>query len=424
MKSALLIVIYLCFWMFSNILYAQPNYYLIYDKDLSQTVGAENLITIHKAFYTFQDKYLPPTIIEEPKGWNRKQLFKDNWLVFTTNFLYRTSKTMLIDLPISSFLSTTQHEVFGHGARFREFGANNNGYQINFPLPYGKGGGWAYAYGGGPPTSIDENMAVFFSGSESNSVMADIMRSKWVIGDSIHYRESMLYNESLHNLTMYIFGVRWNWIDITPGNDIKNYVDSINHKYSNISGKKYSINDLAWHTAVNFLDPFQFFAIFSYSNYISFGYKKIELPMISFWGIKYLPSFNLALTPFGTEFYFNNFIKHNEQTYKIYCRYGDPKFETFWGAGATVHNIIVVDYLTVNASMDFWKQPSLELQDGNDTFRRSTSGMGYRLQTEIELSIPKSNLGLVCHLGYKSDGYLLGENLSKSANFRLGLFLK
>ena len=286
MKTQLFIVNLLIFFVIlSGRLNAQTNYYLMYDKGLSQKVGAENLLTIHKAFYSFQEEFLPPRIIE------------DNWLHSPANSLYRLAKSYLIDMTIDDFVRVAQHEVFGHGARYREYKATNNSYQINLPFPYGKGGGWAYAYGGGPPTSIDENVAVDFSGSESNTVMADIRRAKWAMGDSIHYRDFYLYFVSVHDLTNYIFAVRWNLSDdegFKSSNDIKNYIDSINYKYYDKTGKKYSVNDMAWHTAINYLDPFQFIALFSYLRYIFDGNQKMKMPMFSIWDAKYLPAFKIG----------------------------------------------------------------------------------------------------------------------------------
>lgn len=35
--------------------------------------------------------------------------------------------------------------MFGHGARYREFGHKNLVYEVSLPIPYGSGGGWAAA---------------------------------------------------------------------------------------------------------------------------------------------------------------------------------------------------------------------------------------------------------------------------------------
>ena len=135
--------------------------------------------------------------------------------------------------------------------------------------------------------------------------------------------------------------------------------------------------------------------------------------MIKIGNVKYLPSVNLALTPFGSEFYLNNYFKCNHHTFKIYARYGDPKFENFWGAGASALNLFQNKCLYLNASSDMWSQPSLTLQSGNYSSRVTGKGFGGCVSATIGIKILNNKFNIVAQTGYKTDGFLQGENLSK-----------
>ena len=71
------------------------------------------------------DRYLKPRWFEEDKK-SRKAI----------GIFYRLSKTVLLDNVIDHLAILTQHEVFGHGSRYREFGYKNNSYSLSLFPPY------------------------------------------------------------------------------------------------------------------------------------------------------------------------------------------------------------------------------------------------------------------------------------------------
>ena len=215
---------------------AQSNYNLIYDNHFSSGVGAENLLTIHKAFYSFEDKYLTPEIFNGDKK-SGKYL----------NIIYRASKN-IIDYPTQVFLKLVQHEVFGHGARFSELGYDGISYNLNLTPPFGSGTGYTSSWTSPKhTTSIDENLSIDVAGVEACTILSDALRTKWVMDDSTNYNDFFLYFRAHHNITEYINKTFY----YNKTGDIDVYINwDINWKYH--FKNQYSINDLEKYSFINF----------------------------------------------------------------------------------------------------------------------------------------------------------------------------
>ncbi len=110
----------------SSVLSAQALNVLLYDKEYSMSVGAENVLTLHKLSVELEHKILRPKLFEE-----------NTRLRKTAGISYRIAKTFLIDHAIDHWTLMLQHEVFGHGSRYRELGFEDNSYEFNALWPYG-----------------------------------------------------------------------------------------------------------------------------------------------------------------------------------------------------------------------------------------------------------------------------------------------
>ena len=111
----------------------QPKTFL-FDKNFSCISSSYNIISLHQFLVYQQNKLLKPKLFHE-RSLPRK----------TFGILYRISKGILIDMLIDEYLMLVQHEVFGHGDKFREFNLINHTYEMNPFWPYGGGNGWAWA---------------------------------------------------------------------------------------------------------------------------------------------------------------------------------------------------------------------------------------------------------------------------------------
>jgi hypothetical protein len=240
---------------------------------------------------------------------------------------------------------------------------------------------------------------------------------------SINYRESILYLYTANDLSAYILRTKYD-LRGKSGNDILNYLRVINTSegYLLEDDYKLTLNDLARHAWINLLNPFQYFSLYAYfKTYLWAGDESWPIPMIKLWGIKYLPSFHLGLTPFGPEFYFENFMVKSDRIINLYFRYGDPTFHQFWGLGATIINLVKSRRFSINARLDIWDQPSFFL--GGEQITETRGGLGGAIQGTFyyRISKDKSLLHLTAQVGYKTSGFLEGEQLADGPSFRVGI---
>ena len=96
---------------YARVTVAQVHHQLVWDRHFSSPVAAENLQTLHWGLYAVQDRVLKPR-------WDAEKTTSRKLLGLT----YRLGKGILLDYPVDFMLALVQHEVFGHGARAREFG--------------------------------------------------------------------------------------------------------------------------------------------------------------------------------------------------------------------------------------------------------------------------------------------------------------
>lgn len=82
-----------------------------------------------------------------------------------------------------------QHEVFGHGARVREFGGEAS-YELHLFPPYGSGAGlttWNFE------GSLDQGTAVNIAGIEAEELLAEDVRLRSLSDGILNYRDAYIY---------------------------------------------------------------------------------------------------------------------------------------------------------------------------------------------------------------------------------------
>ncbi len=105
-------------------LYCQNEKTLLFDLHSSAIANGENLHSIHQLFTDFEQKHI------KDKYWK-----EDDFIGKGSAIYIRLLKGSITNILDNIFL-ITQHEVFGHGFRFREYGFRNNSYNIR-PLSGG-----------------------------------------------------------------------------------------------------------------------------------------------------------------------------------------------------------------------------------------------------------------------------------------------
>jgi hypothetical protein len=383
------------------------------DKTFSAITGAENFLTIDRVAYSFENKLLLSTWFNENSVAGK-----------TIGISYRLGKTIILDAVFDEYIALLQHEVYGHGARAREYGLNDITYALNLSYPYGSGTGWtSFQYPPGRPFSPDQDLLFTTGGVEANTLLSKHLVLNWLQRGAINYRETLLYTRSSNDLTQYLWRTKWGIHDV-EGNDMLAYEAEINQREGHFdpSDYKLTLNDLAKQVLVIGLDPFQYFSLYTYfKTYLYLAEENFEFPMIDLGHFKYLPSFRLGLTPFGSEVCFNNYFVHSAKVTELYLRYGVPTFHRSWGIGLHATNIIEYDPFTFDIGADVWNQPVVSSYDYDIT--ESKGGLGGAMSCTVYLRLAETfaTVRLMGEFETKTMGYLPGEALSDALVLRAGL---
>lgn len=345
---------------------------------------------------------------------------------------WRVTELYLGWLPINYLATVAQHEVFGHGYRIRDINRGRvkvSGYQFHTPPPYGDGGA-ATSYRIGNSLTTTEETSISMAGVESTAILALLTKFKWLEANRIDPRASVLYLLCQHDLNLYIGSLKILDED-EEGHDIKMYIRSLNYTYTNnfLSGAR--LRSLSW---INLGDPFTFYAIFSWFHYVSSG-KETRIPMIPIFNWGYLPNIRLGLTPFGPEFFIENYLLKGKNPVYFYLKGGRHSQNRYGGIGFYVPRLWDLHKWIIGLRFDCWRQPKLLLQPGSLLFPdinfkenpdKNDPIYPYSEQHAMHFGYSgsmifgyRSRNGFEAELGYKSQGFLPGYALRSSPTVRL-----
>ncbi len=400
--------------LFPHLLSAQDRYFLIWDDNASSFASAENLLTVHRMAYEFEDTLIRRSYWKEDTRGKKM-----------AGMGYRLAKSVLLDVQVDLLIHFWQRLVFGHGFRYREFGLENNAYTIELFPPYGGADGIAVRGNipGKREFGIHEEAVINMGAMSSASMMATTLRDKWLLRGDIHYRETLLFLSTHHDYTAYILSNQL-FAPNEIGNFVLTYLEGINGRYGFDTEETYqlTLNDLSSRVSVNFLNIYQFFAIYAYlKTYLYDGQDTAPLPMLQVGAYQWLPSIRFGLTPFGSEYFIENHVVREGDLYELSLRLGDGKLDRFWGLGARWRHPLG-PRLSLEPRIDIWDQPSLSL--GGDIVRDTDGGFGGRFLGAVDYQFGEAvPLGLHAQVGFKTAGFIPGEQLDEGLIVRVGLMM-
>jgi len=404
------------FLLFANFVFAEPDYQLIGDIDMSPYAGGEDLISVQHYLKEGEDWVLkrPPT----EKSWGRG--------------VGRFFELIAWDI-VNTYLMVTQHEIFGHGYRIRDLGrhyAKVSGYEFNWD-------GAVTKFHISENLTIPQMTTITIGGVEATAILANRLRFKFLENGRIDGRDSALYLQSEQDLTHYIYSMK-NILEPSPGgHDISSYLFYLNSTYP----KGYLTKDRLQILAVlNVLDPFTFYAYYAWGKFIVDG-KPMHIPMIRIKDYKYLPSARLGLTPFGPEYFLENFLVKDRKPIYFYLKWGSFADNNYFGFGIEQPYLFSKDWLFLGYRFDAWYQPKVLSQKGAiQAFNLEENPSLSRVifpypQSLLDRKIPGASLSLLfearlrdkCYFylepGFKTKGFLPGQALRASPIFRGGFSL-
>ncbi len=301
-----------------------------------------------------------------------------------------------------------QHEVFGHGFRAREFHLNPIRYRVT---PWSGFTSFGYKF---YTLSPSEKIAVSAGGVEGTYILARELRNDWLERNCMDEREAHVYIQNALDQTFYVLSTRnhrrWPWND--DEHDINSYIKLVNKWYGKavLSGA-----NLRRKILMDFLDPYVFFSIYSIGHYFVDGTQGFEYPMIPLGPYRYLPGFRISLAPYGPEYQFINYLQGCDQIIQATIRYGNNAHRQSYGLILDVRQLWTADQLSIDGRLDLWRQPKLFTQHAWSATNKLGGALSFFARYRVN-----NCLEFIGQLGYKTMGYMPGEQLKQSAIVRAG----
>lgn len=374
----------------------KESFGLIFDHYSSPYVGASALITGVRAYQWVDDKLIPT---EGDKS--------------TPVMLGRLGKLVIIEGVLAATAATVQHEVFGHGFRFRELGVHVSKYRIS---PWS--GSTSYDPVAYQQLSLHEQAAADSAGIEAETILATQLRSRWLDSNVVDSREANLYFEATIAQTLYAMnaGPKDNTF-ADSGHDMNNYINTVNTWHQQTVLTAHRVRRRA---CLDLLDPFLFYSAFTMGDYVVEGRQQWEYPTLNIGDYRYLPGIRMAYAPYGTEYQLNNFIKSPNHLTQVALRYGSNGLFKSYALTLDAPDLFQSDLLKLGTKIDIWKQPRLFTVNTSFSQNRIGAALSMVARYRIFEAVNFSSIDLVGQAGYKTTGYIPGEILKRGAIVRVG----
>ncbi len=319
----------------------------------------------------------------------------------------RFGKWLFLDVGISNFATVLQHEIFGHGARAREFKMNDIGYHINL-----FSGATTYPQAEYNILDVNQKAALSTGGVEATSILAQEIERRWMISNVMDRRDATLFLINSLDQSVYAFSTSSDAFH--PDNDANAYINNVNAWYGKqvLTSHKLKIKTL-W----NWLDPMLYMSACSIIQYIWEGQPNIQIPTLHIGKSRFLPTTRTLYAPWGPEFQLQAHLYNQQQQYVgVFLRYGKTNSKNSYGADLIVSPMAKYDCWYVANKLSVWHQPHLLK---NDTAATNTSKYGF---AEFISFYYRLNNGVYANgeIGYKVSGYLPGTPLASGVVWRVG----
>jgi hypothetical protein len=383
---------------------------VVVDRDMTPATGVADVLAVQHLLASVEDQLLPVRLSETTPAKS------------ALGIAYRLGKWAALDLPQDSFLMVAAHEVFGHGARLRELNATGIGYDFRAPPPYGDGSAatsfnddWLRT------ASRADRLAIDAAGIEAQNLLADDIAAESLARGSLSYRSAWLYAESRIAGLLYIRSVS---PQSEPGHDVAAFLNDFNDGCFPPACTPLESQSLKRRALLMLADPMLAFSAYAFAAaYLVQGRPSSPVPMIPLpHGYGYLPAVGFAMTPYGTEWTTNHYIRAGSRLTKVSVRFGDTGTARAWGIGVRANHVVGRKRVAVDLGGDIWRQPPLDAP--TPTAVPATGGLA-AATVRLALGHAQSaqRVGLLGEVGYKSGGFVPGERLNAGAIVRVGVAL-
>lgn len=392
------------------------TYRVVFDSYMTPAAGAEGLLTVQHLLASAEDRWLPLKIGAER---SRPGL--------ALGILYRAGKFVALDMPQDHFLMVVAHEFFGHGARFRELGDGRLRYGFDAPIPYGSGDAFT-KFNGRFPVSPLADLNVSAAGIEAQHSLADAIAERAVDRGRIHYREAWLYFESRMAGMSYILSAS---PTSSEGHDAADYLETF-EKACTAPCEPLTRNYVQRRALFALADPMLYYSMYGLAvSYIGNGATTGPMPLIPVGGgVRVMPSLGYAMAPYGTEWTVRTAFQQEQRAKSrerrltaLALRVGNTGASSTWGITARAADVFRVRGLRIALTADVWRQPDVVADQTSDPLSTGAGAIATVVVPLPRVLRSRWTDGIHVAAGYKSQGFVPGEQLSGGAVLRAGIAL-
>ena len=403
-------------------------YVVVLDQYMSPAAGAQDLLTLQHELAAVEDRWIPLKVGQERSRPS-----------YALGILYRGTKFLMFDVPQDHFLMVVAHEVFGHGARFRELGEGTLTYGFDAPIPYGSGDAFTKFVGQFPVSPLAD-LNVSAAGIEAQHALADGITDRAVARGRLHYREAWLYFESRMAALNYMLSASPH---SSPGHDVAGFIETFEDQCEPPCSpltRKY----VQQRALIALADPMLYTSIYAFAGaYIGGASTTGPVPMIALGrGTRILPSLGYAMAPYGTEWTVRSAVTRERRAESkeqgegkwlrinvsdvrhIAVRIGDTGATTTWGVAARLDDVLQIKRLRIGAKVDVWRQPHMFADHTYGPLRTGAAVTGTTILPLPRALRTRWSNGIYAAAGYKAQGYVPAEQISGGAFLRAGVALR
>lgn len=320
--------------------------------------------------------------------------------------LLRTAK-FLFEYSLSNWGMVTQHEIFGHGARAREFHLSNISYDINIFH-----GTTYFSSQGYSSLNVIQKSALAAGGMEATSVLAGQMEQTWLNSDTIDRRDATFYLVNSLDQSMYIFGTSDS--EFHADNDVQSYINLVNQWQGS---QALTLDKLKTKILWDWFDPMIYLSLGSIYNYIASGEPLINFGTLHIKDMRYMPTTRTLLAPWGVEFQLQNHLHTPENKYYgLFLRAGRTGGVNSYGVDFQIMPMQSYPKWSVSNKLSVWYQPHIVKNTTAATNINKFGGADFIRATYNVNNAVKS----YAELGWKTSGYLPGVQLAGGWIWRVG----
>jgi hypothetical protein len=127
--------------------------------------------------------------------------------------------------------------------------------------------------------------------------------------------------------------------------DYTDYIVSLNrarYGVTQVGDYKVGMEDLGRSHLIQMLDPLFLASAWSYGrDYLVDGKNQVAVPMLNLsQQVKYLPSFRIFFSPFGIDYFQDNYLRFRGSLTNIFWTIGDNGYQKRYGGGFDIENIV------------------------------------------------------------------------------------